>query len=68
MDDIKERHGVQHFGDSAILTEQQSCIHVKLYKGSTPTSSTAIYITPNEARYLASKLRRLAKRVEARSL
>ena len=62
MDGIKERHGVQCGVDQRVtFTQRVEAIHVRVDNGVGQCSTT---ITATEARYLARKLYRLARRIE----
>ena len=64
-DEIRERHGMQTTADNRTdLTEQHSHIRITVVQ---PAVSASNQLTPAEARYLARKLYRLARRVEERS-
>jgi hypothetical protein len=64
-EEVRERHGVTCLIANTILAlnEGDSEILVVMREGGITKSVT---LTPDEARYLASKLRRLAWRVERR--
>lgn len=63
MKDVRETHGMSKDPGSVIVSERDECI--ALTSNDTYAGRTC-FITPNEARHLASKLYRLAKRVESR--
>jgi len=65
MDNVRERHGVAKEKGHVSLREDYGSILLTAADGIVMASNT---ITPEEARYLASKLRRLAKRIEEKSV
>lgn len=64
QEDVRERHGVL-VGESMVVTvaEQERGVKILVNDGGGTRSAL---LTTDEARYLASKLRRLAWRVECR--
>jgi hypothetical protein len=67
VEDVREKHGVFHPPeDTVVLTERDNCITVFVRSKDVTVSTATTYITPNEARHLATKLRRLARRVDDR--
>jgi hypothetical protein len=63
MEDVREKHGVVQEKANVTINERESCIALTTngeYNGQT------CFVTPNEARHLASRLYRLARRVESR--
>jgi hypothetical protein len=64
MQDVREKHGAAvHNGHTVVVTEREDCLKLWVHDGSVGRD---IFLTPNEARYLASKLKRLARRVDDR--
>jgi hypothetical protein len=63
--DVREKHGcVSNGGDKAVIVnEREECINIVVNDG---FGTRSIFLTPNEARYVASKLRRLSRRVDER--
>lgn len=65
MEDVLEKHGIVQKDNCVVIDEEAECISITTnnqYAGRT------VYLTPNEARYIASRLYRLARRVQARLL
>jgi hypothetical protein len=65
MSDFRERHGiVKNNGayDQAVTTDEGTdCVKLIANDG---LGSRAVFLTPNEARHIATKLRRLARRID----
>ena len=61
---VKEKHGVIVNDGAAAAIINEKTGHITLVISKSNGSSLSMNITPEEARYLASKLRRVAKRVE----
>ena len=57
----RERHGVAHDTKNVTLTERVSGV-VRLIVTETATKTGSIDLLPDEAEYLATKLRRMARR------
>lgn len=65
IDAVMERHGVTHVGDTwCAVRETYESVYISVYDG---TAVRGVNLTPSEARYIASKLRRLARRVEEKN-
>lgn len=63
MEDVQEKHGIQQDVNSVVLNERPGCISIATndqYAGRT------VFLSPAEARHIAAKLYRIAKRVESR--
>jgi hypothetical protein len=62
--DVRERHGVHHSDrDIVTITEKQDYLSLTVYGGN---GQQTAYLTPNEARYIAAQLYRVARRISAR--
>lgn len=64
IDPVLERHGVT--SSEGFCTVREKCQNVCLYVHD-GVSGKSVDLTPSEARYIASKLRRLARRVEEKN-
>lgn len=63
-EEIRERHGVTTGPEALInVNEDEAHVTVVVREGG---YNKVVYLSPDEARYIASKLRRVAWRVEAR--
>jgi hypothetical protein len=62
-DGVREIHGVQFVDADKRVELFESGQHVLLYRNSYDR-----YLTPSQARYLARKLNRLARRIETREI
>ena len=65
--DVREKHGAMlNNGDKSFtLNEAHNCIALVANDG---LGSRCVFVTPNEARHIASKLHRLARRIDERIL
>jgi hypothetical protein len=65
MSHVRERHGVvtSYSSDEQTVTadEGTDCIKLRAHDG---IGSREVFLTPNEARHIATKLRRLARRID----
>jgi hypothetical protein len=64
-DEVRERHGVvASSGGYVDVREGTSHVTVSLWNGNSVSSAMSTGLTPAEARYLASRLRRLARLID----
>lgn len=64
---VRERHGVvlEKPAHGCFIDEREKCVRVRVVGGDYNSESNT-FLSPDEARYIASKLRRVARRVEER--
>lgn len=64
-EEVRERHGTTQLNSSTYIhiNEGDDVVKLVVYESGVTKS---VSLTPDEARYIASKLRRVAYRVEAR--
>ena len=65
-EEVRERHGVTvdpSVSNNVTVVETDDHVRLSIYDG---VGTKALTLTPDEARHIASKLRRIAWRVEAR--
>lgn len=66
IDDVREEHGVVLVKGYCRVQEQFRMVRVTTWGGDPIVKPQYVDMQPSEARYLAAKLRRLARRAEER--
>lgn len=63
--DIREIHGVAIRSDldRVLVTEREECVKIRVQD---EMAGREVFLSPNEARHVATKLRRLARRIDDR--